>query len=250
MLGRIGRGYKLAYLNSYIIVLIMMLLFWLFIEILSSTPSAADNSQPQIVLIIVISSLSILLSLMVAIVIILIVTHTQLRRAAVNRYIPLVVDGDGYAAQRVFVINFPQSSEEDLCLVRKLCHKLAENSIKPVNYEYSAYDRQHGPGQSGIFQWAENNFTECNMILFVCNKSFYEAWNNGDTDQNSLISASKFLLQGHLSSNHSKDVSRFGIVLLRKAEEQYVPLCLRSLQQFDVFQDGQCVIESLLNQIS
>ena len=229
-----------------------MLLFWLFLEYSPSTTvsSVADNSQPQIVLIIVVSSLSLLVSLTVVIVLILIVTHTQLRRGAVNRYISLVVDGDGYAAQRVFVINSPQSSEEDLCLVRKLCHKLADNSVRPVNYEYSAFDRQHGPGQSGIYPWAEKHFTECNMILFVCNQSFYDAWNNGDTDQNSLISASKFLLQGHLSSNHGEDVSRFGIVLLRESDDQYIPRVCLSLQRFDVFQDGQCVIDSLLNQIS
>ena len=213
-------------------------------------PSAADNSQPPIILIIIISSLSILASLIVVIAIIIIITHTQLRRAAANPYISLVVDGDGYATQRVFVINSPQSSEDDLLLVRRLCHKLADNSVKPVNYEYLEFDRQHGPGQSGIYQWAENNFTECNMVLFVCNKNFHDAWNNGDTNQNSLISACKFLLQGHLSSNHSEDVSKFGIVLLRQTDDQYVPRLLRSLQKFVIFQDGQCVIESLLNQIS
>ena len=87
------------------------------------------------------------------------------------------------------------------------------------------------------------------MILFVCNQSFYDAW-KADTDQNSLISASKFLLQGHLSSNHGEDVSRFGVVLLRESDDQYVPRACLSLQRFDLFQDGQCVIESLLNQIN
>lgn len=186
-----------------------------------------------------------LVTVVVVIVTILIITHTRLRKGAADRYMSLLLDGDDYATRRVFVINAPQSSEEDLCLVRQLCHKLADNSVKPVNYEYSTFDRQHGPGKTGIYQWAENNFTECNMTLFVCNKSFCDAWNS---DQNSLISASKRLLQGHMS--HSEDVSQFGVILLRRCDEQYIPsLYLRSLQKFVVFQDDRCVIESLLDQM-
>lgn len=187
--------------------------------------------------------------MVIVMVIILIILHARLHKRATDHYIPLVVDGnDSCPARRVFIINSPQSNEEDLCLVRRLCHSLADQSVKPINHQYSTFDRQHGPGQSGMYHWAENNFTECDMTLFVCNNSFLDAWNNGDTDHCSLISASKLLLQGYLSN--SDDMSRFGILLLRQSDDQYIPsLYLRSLQKFVVFENDQCVIEDLLDHI-
>jgi len=194
-------------------------------------------------MIIITSSVSLLVLIIIIIAIVLIITHGRLRKR-IDHYIPLLVDG----CKQVFIINSPQSNEEDLCLVRRLCHKLADHSIEAVNFEYSTFDRQHGPGHSGIYQWTENNFTKCDMILFVCNKNFYNAWNNGDTDHNSLISASKLLLQGHLSN--SEDLSQFGIILLRQSDDQYIPsLYLRSLQKFLVFQNDQCVVDNLLDRI-
>ena len=247
MLGTRSHSDKSVYNN--IIIIIVMSLFGLHVEILpSTTPSIASSSKSEIVLISTVSSIVILV-LVIVIVIVIIITFSRLHKATTDRYLPLVVNGDNYAVRRVFIINAPQSNDEDLCLVRRLCHNLADNSVKPVNYEYSTFDRQHGSGQSGIYQWAENNFTECDMTLFVCNKSFYDAWNNVNTDQNSLISASKLLLQRHLSMN-LEDVSRFGVILLRQCDDQYIPsLYLRNLQKFVVFQNDQCMIEALLNQM-
>lgn len=232
-----------------------MSLFWFYIEILpSTTPSAASNSgssKSETILIIILSSGIILVLAVVVLLVITVIAFARLQKATANRYLPLVVNGNNYAVRQVFIINAPRSNDEDLCLVRRLCHKLADNSVKPVNYEYSSFDRQHGPGQSGIYQWAEKNFTECDMTLFVCNKSFYDAWNNVNTvgDQNSLISASKLLLQGQLSLN-SDDVSRFGVILLRQCDDQYIPsFYLRSLQKFVVFQNDHCMIEALLDQM-
>lgn len=225
----------------------LTLLNGFYIEILPSN-AHDDNNQPQQILIVIILSVSVAVSvMMIVIVIILLVIHARSHKAP-DHYMSLTADGDSFAARQVFIINSPQSSEEDLCLVRNLCHSLAGNSVKPINYEYFTFDRQHGPGQSGIYQWAENNFIECDMTLFVCNKSFYDAWNNGDTDQNSLVSASKLLLQGHLSQSES--VSQFGVILLRQSDDRYIPsLYLRSLQKFVVFQNNQCKIEALLEQM-
>ena len=245
MLGTSSHSDKLVYNN-----IIIMLLLGLYIDILpsitpSTTGSSSSSSKSEIVLIIIISSVIILV---LVVVVIILLTFVRSYKTKVDQYLSLVVDGDNCAVRRVFIINAPQSNDEDLCLVRRLCHNLADNSVKPVNYEYSTFDRQHGPGQSGIHQWAENNFTECDMTLFVCNKSFQDAWNNRNTDQNSLISASKLLLQGHFSS--SQDVSRFGVILLRRSDDQYIPsLYLKSFQKFVVFQNDQCVIEALLDQM-
>ena len=232
-----------------------MSLFGFYLEILPSTTSDtvsnSGGSKSQMVLIIIGSSVSILVLAVVVMIIIGIIAFARLHKATANRYLPIVVNGNNYALRRVFIINAPQSNDEDLCLVRRLCHKLADNSVKPINHEYSTFDRQHGPGQSGIYQWAEKNFTECDMTLFVCNKSFCDAWNNVNTtsDQSSLISASKLLLQGQLSLN-SDDVSRFGVILLRQCDDQYIPsFYLRSLQKFVVFQNNQCEIEALLDQM-
>ena len=197
-------------------------------------------------IIIVVLSITILLLMVVAIIIIITISHIR-RLNKADHYIPLVVDGNHGNGRQVFIINSPQSDEEDLYLIRKLCYTLADHSIKPVNYEYSSFDRQHGPGHSGIYQWAESNFTECDMILFVCNKSFCDAWSNGDTDHNSLISATKLLLQGYLS-NRDADMSLFGIILLRQADDQYVPsLYLKGVQKFVVYRNDECLIEDLLN---
>lgn len=147
---------------------------------------------------------------------------------------------------KVFIINSPQSSDEDLRLVRNLCHNLADNAVEPITYEYSMCES--GPEQSGIYQWMENNFIECNMILFVCNKSFYDAWYSNESEQNPIISASRQLLQGHLTS--SENISKLAVVLLRETDQQYVPsLYLKNVTTFVVFSDGHCNEEDLVRYI-
>ena len=144
---------------------------------------------------------------------------------------------------KVFIINSPQSSDEDLQLVRNLCHNLADNAVESIAYDYDS-----GPSQSGIHDWMENNFAECDMILIVCNKSFYDAWNSNDSEQNAVVSASKQLLQGHLIS--SDNISKLAIVLLREHDRQYIPsLYLRNLTTFVVFNDGYCNEEDLVRYI-
>ena len=144
---------------------------------------------------------------------------------------------------KVFIINSSQSSDEDLRLVRNLCHNLADNAVEPITYDYDS-----GPSQSGIHDWMENNFAECDMILIVCNKSFYDIWNSNDSEQNAIVSASKQLLQGHLIS--SDNISKLAIVLLREHDRQYIPsLYLRNLTTFVVFNDGYCNEEDLVRYI-
>ena len=133
------------------------------------------------------------------------------------------------------IINSPQSDDDDddLCLVRKLCHNLANHSIKPITYEYCITDRRQGPGHYGIYQWTEDNFVNSDMILlFVCNKSLHDVWNSvGDTEHSSFVSTCKLLLQGYLSS--SEDLSRFGVILLRDSDVCYIPsLYLRNFKTF------------------
>ncbi|XP_065886955.1 uncharacterized protein [Dysidea avara] len=144
---------------------------------------------------------------------------------------------------KVFVINCPQSSEEDLRLVRNLCHNLANHSIDPISYEYES-----GPGQVGIYQWTEENFVNSDMIVFVCNKSLCEAWGDSESEQDPFVSASRQLLQGHLSSSES--VSKFAIALLRESDSQYIPsLYLKNISTFVLFRDGHCNEEELVRYI-
>lgn len=148
---------------------------------------------------------------------------------------------------KVFIISCPCSSEEDLRLVRNLCHNLADHSIESITYEYSMFES--GPGESGIYNWMESNFTECNMMLFVCNKSFYDAWNSNDVEQNNpVVSASKQLLQGHLVSNDN--ISKLAVVLLREHDRQFIPsLYLKNVSTFVAFSDGHCDEENLVRYI-
>ena len=150
------------------------------------------------------------------------------------------------ASAKVFIINSSQSTDEDLRLVRHLCHNLGEHEIEPITYEYSMCEC--GPEQSGIYHWMEHNFTKCDMTLFVCNKCFYDAWNNNVSEQDAIISASKQLLQGHLTS--SDNISKLAVVLLREHDRQYIPsLYLNNLTTFTVFSDGQCDDENLVRYI-
>ena len=126
----------------------------------------------------------------------------------------------------MFIINSSQSTDEDLRLVRHLYRNLAEHEIEPIAYEYSMCES--GPEQSGIYHWMEHNFTECDMTLFVCNKCFYDAWNSNVTKQDAIVSASKQLLQGHLTT--SGNISKLGVVLLREHDRQYIRYILKFIR--------------------
>ncbi|XP_065887913.1 uncharacterized protein [Dysidea avara] len=205
-----------------------------------STPAVtSSSSQKPIVLVAVICSVGVIAALAVVMTVTLLCVHYRKTHTTVQ-YIPLV-------SRQVLIINSPQSDDDDLCLMRKLCHNLADHSIKPITYEYYITDRRKGPGHSGIYQWAEDNFLNSDMILFVCNKSLHDVWNSGDTEQSSFVSACKLLLQGYLSS--SEDLSRFGIILLRESDACYIPsLYLRNFKTFTVFQNGgQCSVEDLVD---
>ena len=211
----------------------------------TTTISSSSSNKPGILLITLLSAAGSILLLVIVVVVVVITRYVRLHKA--NPYTPLAVHIDSFAVKQVFIINALQSNDKDLLLIRRLCHSLAKNSVKPMIYEYFSFDRHHGPGHSGVCQWAENNFTKCDMTLFVCNRSFHEAW-TGSTDQDSLVSATKALLEGHVSNGG--DMSQFGVILLRQHDQEYIPsLYLKGLQKFVVFRDNQCVVEALLNHI-
>ena len=212
---------------------------------IAATPTAvADNNQ--ITLVAALSGSGTLL-LLLTIVGVLIVCRMYLRRKS-RAYITLREVGSltpsPVTSAKVFIINSPQSSDEDLRLVRNLCHNLADNAVEAIAYDYC----ESGPRQSGIHEWMENNFVECDMILIVCNESFYDAWNSNDSEQNAVVSASKQLLQGHLISG--ENISKLAVVLLREHDRQYIPsLYPRNVTTFVVFSDGHCNEEDLVRYI-
>ena len=216
---------------------------------IATTPTAiADETSTsnQLTSIAIFSSCGTLL-LLLTIVGILIVYQIYLHRKS-RAYITLREVGSltssPVTSPKVFIINSPQSSDEDLRLVRNLCHNLADNAVEAISYDYC----ESGPSQSGIHEWMENNFVECDMILIVCNKSFYDAWNSNDSEQNAVVSASKQLLQGHLISG--ENVSKLAVVLLREHDRQYIPsLYPRNVTTFVVFNDGHCNEEDLVRYI-
>ena len=216
---------------------------------ITATPTTTANetsTSNQITSIAVFSGCGTLL-LLLTIVGMLIVCRIYLHRKS-RAYITLREVGSltpsPVTSAKVFIINSPQSSDEDLRLVRNLCHNLADNAVEAISYDYC----ESGPSQSGIHEWMENNFVECDMILIVCNKSFYDAWNSNDSEQNVVVSASKQLLQGHLISG--ENVSKLAVVLLREHDRQYIPsLYLRNVTTFVVFNDGHCNEEELVRYI-
>ena len=228
--------------DRYLAIFIYMLCFCIDVSTLSVSPSPLSSSQkPPIVLVSVLCSVGEIAILAVVMTVMLLCSHYRKTHTTV-RYVPLV-------NRQVFIINSPQSGDDDLCLVRKMCHNLAHHSIKPITYQYSVTDRQQGPGHSGVYSWAEEKFMNSDMILFVCNKSLFDVWNSGDTDHSSFVSACKLLLHGYFTS--SDDMSRFGVILLRESDHCYIPsLCLRNFKTFTVFQNGgQCNIEALLDTV-
>ena len=216
---------------------------------IATTPTAiADETSTsnQLTSVAIFSGCGTLL-LLLTIVGILIVYRIYLHRKS-RAYITLREVGSltssPVTSAKVFIINSPQSSDEDLRLVRNLCHNLADNAVEAISYD----DCESGPSQSGIHEWMENNFVECDMILIVCNKSFYDAWNSNDSEQNAVVSASKQLLQGHLISG--ENISKLAVVLLREHDRQYIPsLYLRNVTTFVVFNDGHCNEEDLVRYI-
>ena len=212
----------------------------------TTTTSSSCNNKPGILLIILLSAVGSILLLVIVVVVVIITRYVRLHKA--NPYTPLKVHLNSFAVKQVFIINSLQSTDKDLLLIRRLCHSLAKNSIKPMIYEYFSFDQNNSPEHSSVCQWAENNFTKCDMTLFVCNSSFHEAW-TGNADQDSLVSATKALLEGHVSNGG--DMSQFGVILLRQHDQEYIPsLYLKGLQKFVVFRNNQCVIEALLDHIN
>ena len=205
---------------------------------------SSTNNQLTLIAALSASGTLLLLFTTMAVLIILCRTHLYKRsRAYITLREVASLTSSPVTSAKVFIINSPQSSDEDLRLVRNLCHNLADNAVEPIAYDYDS-----GPSQSGIHEWMENNFAECDMILIVCNKSFYDVWNSNDSEQNAIVSASKQLLQGHLIS--SDNISKLAIVLLRERDRQYIPsLYLRNLTTFVVFNDGYCNEEDLVRYI-
>jgi len=210
-----------------------------YTDVIIPAVSSSSSSQKPIVLVSVLCSVGVIATLAVVLTMVLLCAQYRKTHATV-RYIPLV-------NRQVFIIDSPQSDDDDRYLVRKLCHNLANHCITPIMYEYYVNDRRHGPGHFGIFPWTEDQFVNSDMVLFVCNKSFSDVWNNGDTDHSSFVSACKLSLQGYLSTNN--DLARFGVILLRQSDACYIPtLYLKNFKTFTVFQDDdQCNIEALLD---
>jgi len=221
-------------------VAFVVLCFCTDVSTLSVSPSSSSQ-KPPIVLVSVLCSVGVIATLAVVMTVMLLCSHYRKTHTTV-RYVPLV-------NRQVFIINSPQSDDDDLGLVRKMSHNLAHHSIKPITYQYSVTDRQQGPGHSGVYSWAEDKFVNSDMILFVCNKSLFDVWNSGDTDHSSFVSACKLLLHGYFTS--SDDMSRFGVILLRESDYCYIPsLYLRNFKTFTVFQNGgQCTIEALVDSV-
>jgi len=210
-------------------------------DVTTPAASSSSSSQKMIVLVAVLCSVGVLAAIAVVVAVTLLCVHSRRSHNTV-RYIPLV-------NKQVFIISSPQSEDEDMLLVRKLCNRLGDHSITPITYDYYEYDRERGPGHSGVYQWAEDHFTNSDMVLFVCNKKLCDAWSSGDTSDSSFVSACKLLVQGYFTS--SQDNSRFGVVLLRESDQCYIPsLYLRNFNRFTVFQNGdQCNIEHLLDTV-
>jgi len=214
-----------------------------------TTHSKKSSVTKVATLVATLSSSAVLLLLIIIIVVLLICRGYLFKRSSI--YIPMreevSLSPSPVTSATVFIINCPQSSDEDLRLVRNLCHNLSDHSIESITYEYSMFES--GPGQSGIYHWMENNFAKCDMILFVCNKSLCDAWNSNETEQDTVVSASKQLLQGHLASN-SVNNSKLAVVLLREHDQQYIPsLYLKTLSTFVVFSNGHCDEENLVRYI-
>ena len=248
----VGKGYEIPS-NLYCWGITATLTFVLNIAtptITTTTTTTTTTTPNMTILIATVSGGGALLLLVTVIVILLVCRACLYKRSKV--YIPLrnvnSLTPSPVTSAKVFIINSSQSSDEDLRLVRNLCHNLAEHEIEPITYEYSMCES--GPGQSGIYQWMENNFIECDMTLFVCNECFCDAWNSSDvTEGDAIVSAGKQLLQGHLSTN-SKNISKLAVVLLREHDRQYIPsLYLKNLTTFTVFSDGQCDEENLVRYI-
>jgi len=212
----------------------------------STTITSSNSSNKPGILLITLSAAGSILLLVIVVVVVIITRYVRLHKA--NPYTPLKVHLNSFAVKQVFIINSLQSTDKDLLLIRRLCHSLAKNSIKPMIYEYFSFDQNNSPEHSSVCQWAENNFTKCDMTLFVCNRSFHEVW-TGNADQDSLVLATKALLEGHVSNGG--DMSQFGVILLRQHDQEYIPsLYLKGLQKFVVFRNNQCVIEGLLDHIN
>ena len=218
-------------------------------SILNITFTPTTETQPNMTILAATLSGGGALLLLITMVIMLLVCRVCLYKRS-KVYIPLgdvtSLTPSPVISAKVFIINSSLSNDEDLRLIRNMCHNLAEHSIEPITYEYSMCES--GPEQSGIYHWMEDNFNECEMTLFVCNKCFYDAWNGKVTEQDAMVSASKQLLQGHLTS--SENISKLAVVLLREHDRQYIPsLYLKNLTTFTVFSDGQCDEDNLVRYI-
>ena len=210
----------------------------------------ATEAQPKATVLIATVSASGSLLLLITIVLILLVCRTYMYKRSQN-YITLsevsTPTPPPVTSAKVFIINSSHSSEEDLHMIRNLCHMLGKHSIESITYEYSMCDS--GPERSGICQWVEDNFAKCDMTLFVCNKYFCDAWNRNDMDHHDdMVLAIKQLLHGHLQSTENN--SKLAVVLLREHDRQYIPsLYLKNLTSFMVFSEGECEEEDLARYI-
>ena len=215
----------------------------------NGTQTATEAQSNATVLITTLSASGSLL-LLITIILILLVCRTFMykRSQAYNTLIEVSTPTPPPATSaKVFIINSLHSSEEDLLMIRNLCHMLGKHSIDSITYQYSMCDS--GPEQSGICQWVEDNFASCDMTLFVCNKYFCDAWNSNDMDRHDdVVSVIKQLLHGHLQSTENN--SKLAVVLLREHDRQYIPsLYLKNLTSFMVFSDNECDEEDLARYI-
>lgn len=132
----------------------------------------------------------------------------------------------------MFVVHSEHCSDQHLRLIRQLCHGLSKYAIKPVAF---VYDEHEGPTQQGITQWTENNFIKCDKILIVCNKELRDDWSNEqDTQTSSLVTAARLAFLGCVNKDKDKFLSKFGVVLLKHSDEEYIPgLLLQNPVRFE-----------------
>jgi len=221
---------------------------------ISSTtiPPVRATKNYHTILVASLSTTGMLLLLIVGAIVVILAIKGYLQHKRSSVYLPMMSSPSppptpiSDRPMKVFVVNCPQSSDEDKRLVRNLCHNLADHSIEPISLEYSTFES--GPGQVGIYQWTEEQFTNCDMIVFVCNKSLHDVWGDSESDQDAFVSASRQLLQAHLLSG--ENVSKFAIALLRQSDKQYIPsLYLKNIRTFTLFSDGHCDEEDLVRYI-
>jgi len=130
----------------------------------------------------------------------------------------------------VFIVHSEHCNEKHLKLIRQLCHGLSKYSIKSVVYEF---DKIFGPTEQGITRWTENNFIECDKVLFVCNKELSDDWTDrSDNCTSQVVAAARLAFHGWVNKD-SKDLSKFGVVLLEESHHKYIPgLVLNSPVKF------------------